>query len=60
MLIGYTVEWSSVSSTAVCLSVQTLSLLTYEWGRGKELCLLDIQLSRALYQGQLCVCLCRH
>ena len=24
MLIGCTVEWSSVSSTAVCLSVQTL------------------------------------
>ena len=39
----------------MCLSVQTLSLLTYERASRKELCFLDIQFSGYI-DGQLCVC----
>ena len=41
----------------MCLSAQTLSLLTYERASRKELCFLDkiIQFSGCI-DGQLCVC----
>ena len=39
----------------MCLSVQTLSLLTYERASRKELCFLDIQFSGCI-DGQLCLC----